>query len=54
MENVKLIPLMELKVPMCGRLLESTLFSASHDVDVICPEFCYVEFIMDPGAASLC
>jgi hypothetical protein len=51
MENMKIIPHMELKVPMCG---ESTLFLASHDVHVIRPELCCVECIMDLGAASVC
>jgi hypothetical protein len=40
---------MELKVPMCGRSFEPTLFSASHDVDVIRPELCCVECIIDLG-----
>jgi hypothetical protein len=35
---MKLIPHVGLKVPMCGRSFESTLFSASHDVDVIRPD----------------
>jgi hypothetical protein len=46
---MKLIPNMELKVPMCGRSFESTLCLASHDVDVIHPELCFVECIMDLG-----
>jgi hypothetical protein len=32
---MKLIPHMELKVPMCGTPFESTLFLASYDVDVM-------------------
>jgi hypothetical protein len=51
---MKLIPHMELKVPMCGRSFESTLFSPSRDVDIIRPELCCVECIMDLGAASVC
>jgi hypothetical protein len=54
MENMKLITHMKLKVPMCGRSFKSALFLASHDVDVIRPELCCVEWIMDLGAASLC
>jgi hypothetical protein len=51
---MKLIPQMELKDPMCGRSFESTLFSASHDVDIFRPELCCVERIMDMGAVSAC
>jgi hypothetical protein len=51
---MNLIPHMELKVPMCARSFESTLFLASHDVDVIRPELCCVECIMDLGAVSVC
>jgi hypothetical protein len=40
---------MELKVPMCGRSFESTLFLASHEEEVIRPELRYVECIMDLG-----
>jgi hypothetical protein len=50
---MKLIPHMELKVPMCGKSFESTLFLASYDVDVIRPELCCVECIMDLKAASV-
>jgi hypothetical protein len=46
MENMKIILPMELKVPMCGRSFESTLFLASHDVDVIRPELCCLECII--------
>jgi hypothetical protein len=42
MENMIIISSMELKVPMYGRSFESTLFLASHDVDVIRPELCCV------------
>jgi hypothetical protein len=54
MESIKIIPPMELKVPICGRSLESTLLLASHDVDVIRRELCCVECIMDLGAISIC
>jgi hypothetical protein len=37
-----LFPHMELKVLMCGRSFESTLFLASHDVNVALPELCCV------------
>jgi hypothetical protein len=40
--DMKLIPHTELKIPMCGRSFESTLFLASHDVNVIPPELCCV------------
>jgi hypothetical protein len=39
---MKLLPHMELNVPMCARAFESTLFLASYDVDVILPELCCV------------
>jgi hypothetical protein len=51
MENIKVIPPMELKVPMCGRSFESTLFLASHGVAVIRQELCCVECITDLGVA---
>jgi hypothetical protein len=51
---MKLISHMESKAPMCGRSFEFTLFLASHDVDVIRPELCCVECIMDLGAVSVC
>jgi hypothetical protein len=51
---MKLIPHMELKVPICDRSFESTFFLASPDVDVIHPELCCVECIMDLKAASVC
>jgi hypothetical protein len=50
---MKLIPNMELKVPICGTSFKSTLFLASHDVDVIRPELCYAECIMNLGAVSV-
>jgi hypothetical protein len=43
MESMKIIPPMELLVPMCGRSFEYTLFLASHDVDVIHRVLCCVE-----------
>jgi hypothetical protein len=45
MENMKLIPHIELKVSKYGRSIESTLFLASHDVDFIRPELCCAESI---------
>jgi hypothetical protein len=51
---MKIIPPMELKVLMCSRSFESTLFLASRDVDVIRPKLCCVDCIMDLGAASWC
>jgi hypothetical protein len=51
---MKLIPHMELKVPMCGKSFESTLLLASHDGDVIRPELCCVKCALDLGAASVC
>jgi hypothetical protein len=54
MENMKIIPPVELKVPICGRTFSVHVFLASHDVDVIRPELCYVECIMDQGGASDC
>jgi hypothetical protein len=51
---MKLIPPMELKVPMCGRSFEFTLFLAFNDVDVIRPDLWCVECIMDLGAVSVC
>jgi hypothetical protein len=51
---MKLIPHMALKVPMCRRPSESTLFLASRDVDVTRPELCCVESITDLGAVSVC
>jgi hypothetical protein len=44
--DMELISHMELKAPMCARSLESTLFLASHDVDVIGPELCCAECIV--------
>jgi hypothetical protein len=42
---MKLIPHMDLKVPMCGRLFESTfVFLACHGVDVILPELCWMYY----------
>jgi hypothetical protein len=49
---MKLIPPMELKVLMCSSSFESTLFLVSHDVDVIRPELCSVECIMDLKTAK--
>jgi hypothetical protein len=54
MECMNVIPHMELEVPMCGRSLESTLLLTSHDVDVIRPELCSVECLIDLGAALVC
>jgi hypothetical protein len=51
---MKLIPHTELMVLMCGRSFESMLFLATHDVDVIRPELCYVECIMDLRPFSVC
>jgi hypothetical protein len=39
---------------MYGRSFESTLSLASHDVDVIRPELCCGEGIMDLGAVLVC
>jgi hypothetical protein len=50
---MKLIPHTVLKVSMYGRLFESTLFLAFHDVDVILLELCCVECTMDVGAVSV-
>jgi hypothetical protein len=51
---MKLIPHMELKVPICGTSFESTLFLASHDVAVIRSELCFVECNTNRGAVSVC
>jgi hypothetical protein len=39
---------------MCSRSFESTLLLASHDADVIRPELCCVECVMELGTASVC
>jgi hypothetical protein len=54
MENMRIIPPMELKAPICGRSFESMLLLASHDVNIIRPELYCVECIMDLAAASVC
>jgi hypothetical protein len=51
---MRLIPQMELKVPMCGGSSESTLCLASHDVDVTRPELCCADCVMDLGTVSVC
>jgi hypothetical protein len=43
MENMMIIHAVELKVPVYGGSFKSTLFLASHDVDVIRPELFCVE-----------
>jgi hypothetical protein len=50
---MKLIPHMEMKVPMCGKSFEFTLFLVSHDVDVIRPELSCAECITDLRAVSV-
>jgi hypothetical protein len=51
---MNIIPHKELKVPMYGRSFDITLFVASRDVEVIRPELCCVECIMDLWTASVC
>jgi hypothetical protein len=41
---MKLIPHIELKVPMCAISFESPLFLASHDVDIVRPELCWLYY----------
>jgi hypothetical protein len=50
--DMKRIPHMELKGPMCGGSFESTLFLPSHDMDVM-SQSC-VECVMDLAAVSVC
>jgi hypothetical protein len=50
---MKLIPYMDLKVPMCSRSSESTVFIASHDVDIFRPDLCCAECIRDLWACFI-
>jgi hypothetical protein len=51
MEIMKLIPPMEMKVPICGRSFES--FLAAHDVDVIRPQLCCFELNLEKALCIL-
>jgi hypothetical protein len=51
---MKIIPPVELRFQCVIDHLNPHWFLASHDVNVICPELCCVEHIMDLGAASVC